>query len=237
MRFSWNEDTFRWFEDASAYTEYDKKLAHLLLPYLNGCKTVCDIGCGMALVDFELAPFINSITCVDYDVNVVQNILKRIKATDTDNIQTICSDGIGLAGNDAYDAVMAIFHGDVERIGLPYLSYAKRRLILVVHADAYGTTGPQNYRVRKCCDIGSTRTWLKSQGLKYQFQEAELEFGQPHRSLEDAIAYTKVFTKGAPDEELEAYVKEHLTETGREDFPFYTLKTRKFGIFAVEKPR
>ena len=61
----------------------------------------------------------------------------------------------------------------------------------------------------------------------------ELEFGQPHRSLEEAAAYVRTFTKKVPEEELLPWVQAHAVPTGREDFPLYTPKKRGFGIFVI----
>ena len=53
MLFNWEEQTFKWFTNASKYAGYDKGMAKLLMPYLEGCKTLCDIGCGMAFADLK----------------------------------------------------------------------------------------------------------------------------------------------------------------------------------------
>ncbi|MBR2696210.1 MAG: class I SAM-dependent methyltransferase [Parasporobacterium sp.] len=240
MLYNWNKETFTWFQEASDYTGYNRNLAELIKPYLEGCKTILDLGCGMGLVDFELAPDFEEITCVDISEEPIGYIQNRAAKLGIPNLRAVCADGgekenlKKLIPDLPKDAVLALFHGEVERIGETYLSYAAKKMILVVHGSAYGTTGPKAYRVRKCCDVDSTRAWLESHGLTYQFQEAELEFGQPHRSIEDAVAFTRVFTKNAPDEEIEEYARSHVIETGRDDFPFYTPKIRKFGLFAVD---
>ena len=233
MLFEWNEQTFRWFYEASEYTGYNREMARLLLPRLAGCDTLCDMGCGMALVDFELAPYFQTITCVDVSPEAVRNVKERSETLGVSNLQTICSDGMAAQGS--WDAVMALFHGDVETMGENYLQKARKKLILVVHGSAYGSTGPEKYRVRKCCDVDHTRAWLERNQIPYDLELAALEFGQPHRSLEDAVAYTRTFSKAAPETELQDYVRSHVKETGREDFPLYTPKQRSFGIFTIRK--
>ena len=234
MVFKWEEQTFDWFINASGYTGYDKGMANLLLPYLDGCKTLCDIGCGMAFADFEMAPYFDEITCVDISQNVIENVNKRIAEQNITNIKTICSDGLLLPDDSKWDAVISLFHGDVDLVGLRYLSYARKKIIFVVHNNEYGTTGPKKYRLRKCWDVNHTVEWLESEGLSYTFKKEELEFGQPHRNKEEAYSYFKAFTKDAPEDEMKEYVDSILVETGREDFPYYTQKTRHFGIFALD---
>ena len=204
MLFEWNEQTFRWFWDASEYTGYNREMAKLLLPHLAGCETLCDA-----------------------------NVRRRAEEAGMVNLRTICADGLAAEGR--WDGVMALFHGDVENMGENYLEKADRRLILVVHGSPYGSTGPEKYRVRKCCDVDHTRAWLERHGYPYRLELAALEFGQPHRSFADAVAYTRTFSGNAPEKELLAYVREHVVETGREDFPLYTPKQRRFGIFEIRK--
>ena len=56
MKIVWNEQSVQWFRRASDYTGYSRNLAKLLLEDLPQGGTLCDMGCGSALVDFELAP-------------------------------------------------------------------------------------------------------------------------------------------------------------------------------------
>lgn len=237
MRFEWKEQSFTWMLNASVYTGYDKELATLLLPYLKDCKTICDIGCGMAMVDFALAEHFEAITCVDLAQETIDNVQARIAQHKINNLTAVCADGKDLPAvlPQTWDAVMAIFHGKVEEVTAQYLSYADKKLILIVHGQKYGSTGPKAYRVRKCCDVDTTKEWLDANGYTYVCQEGALEFGQPHTSLEDALDYLQAYTKGAPVEELKQHLLETVQETGREDFPYYTPKTRTFGIFVIEK--
>ena len=233
MLFEWNEQTFRWFREASEYTGYDKALSKLLLKHLDSCETLCDMGCGMGFADLELAPFFQEITCVDISPAVIQNLRERVKSAAIPNVRTHCADGLEVRGE--WDAVMALFHGDVEVIGESYLKMARKRFVLVVHGSPYGSTGPEQYRVRKCCDTDHTRSWLEAHGIPYHLELGSLEFGQPHRSFEEALAYTRTYSKGAPEDELEAYVRSHVVETGQEEFPLYTPKKRSFGLFEIRK--
>ena len=233
MLFEWNEQVAQRWREASAYTGYDRNLASLLLPLLTGCGTLCDIGCGLGLVDLELAPHFREITCVDISGDALGELQKQIAEQSVKNIRTVCAEGMRASGQ--WDAVMALFHGEPEEIVPAYMEKARDRFLLVVHGSPYGTTGPKEYRIRKCCDTESTAAWLDANGYCYTLQTGELEFGQPHRSFEDAVDYTRTFSRDAPEEEIARHVRETVTETGRDDFPLYTPKKRSFGIFLLRK--
>lgn len=230
MFFQWNARTFGWMLEASAYTGYHCDLARLLLKYIPG-GTLCDIGCGMGLVDFELAGHLHEITCVDISPAAVDFINGRAQALGVENISALCVDGSELAGQ--WDTVMALFHGTVETVCEKYLRLARDRLILVTHGSGEGSTGPEGYRVRKCCDVAGTAAWLDGNGYRYRLEEETLEFGQPHRNFEEAVDFARTFSRNAPEDALLEYVRSSVVETGREDFPLYTPKKRSFGIFVI----
>ena len=233
MIFDWNSDVIRWYTDADEYTGFSGKLAALLRPKLAGCRTLCDIGCGLGLTDFALAPFFDSVTCADISPEAIAYIRDRCAAEGITSIRPVCADGPSLQGS--WDAVTAMFHGQIEVIVPNYLKKARDRLVLVVHGSASGTTGPEGYRVRKCCSMDAASAWLDAHGYRYSCEYAELEFGQPHRSLEEAVAYTRTNTVGTPEDLLRKHVERTVLPTGDERFPLYTPKTKRFGIYVIRK--
>lgn len=233
MFFEWNEQILQWLLDASDYTGYNRKLAAMLRRYITPGGTLCDMGCGMALVDFELAPMVRELTCVDISPFAISFVEAEARRRGLDSLHALCCDGQQADGE--WDTVMALFHGTVELICEGYLRRAKKQFILVTHGAPEGQTGPEGYRVRKCDDVKSTAAWLESKGLRYELERGSLEFGQPHRSFADALEYTRAFSRKAPEELLEAHVRSKITQTGRADFPLYTPKTRDFGIFVIRR--
>lgn len=55
MNFDWNPRTIQWYEDANSYSGFFKKVAQRIAPKLQGYFTLCDIGCGLGLLDLELS--------------------------------------------------------------------------------------------------------------------------------------------------------------------------------------
>ena len=46
MHIKWNDQSRKWFENASEYTGYNKLLAEKLKKYIPCGGSLCDIGCG-----------------------------------------------------------------------------------------------------------------------------------------------------------------------------------------------
>ena len=87
----------------------------------------------------------------------------------------------------------------------------------------------------ECANATEASAWLDAGGWLYERQDAVLEFGQPHRSMEEAIESSAAFRREIPLEELRKRVMSSIQPTGQEDFPFYTPKPRSFAIFAIKR--
>ena len=231
MHFEWNEKIKAWFVDASEYTGYEKKLADTIFPHIKNCETLCDMGCGMALTDFALADRLKEITCVDLSEGAVNYVNQRAKESGVDNIHAFVSDGISWEGT--YDAVMSLYSAPVEAVCDNYFSKALKKLIIVTHDTASIKNVP--YAVKKCSNVEDTSDWLEHNGYNFELERHCLDFSQPHRSFEEAVDYTRTFTHGAPEEEIEEITRSRIVETGDPVFPYRTPKTRHFGLFVISK--
>ena len=232
MKIVWNEQSFNWFSRASEYTGYNRALADILLKHLPQGGTLCDMGCGAALIDFELAPFFSEITCVDISKEVIRFVNEQIRQRNIHNIFALCSDGGTLDGS--WDSVMALFHGGTDAIDC-YLKKARKVLVLATHGTKRGNIGPEKHKASKCCDIDSMCQYLENRNIHYTMQEAAIEYGQPLTGLDDARAFVRAYTTPMDDAELEAYLASNLQKTGREDYPYYLPNERRFGIFVIRR--
>lgn len=232
MRIVWNEQSTRWFHDASRYTGYNRELKKLLLPLIPGRGTLCDIGCGAGLIDLELAPQFGRITCVDISPAALESLQADIQELGIPNIDVLCADGEALTGQ--WDTVIALFHGGRDACG-KYLRLAREQLILVTHSSLRGSFGPEANQVRRCFDVASTEAWLKEAGVCYHLTEHSLEYGQPFRDRQDAFAFLRAYTAGMTEDALERHLDRVLTSTGDPEFPFYLPKKKEFGIFLIRR--
>lgn len=229
---TWNEQSDRWFRNASEYTGYNRELSGLLLEYLPEGGTLCDMGCGNAMVDLELAPHFEEVTCVDISAEAVSAAAEEAARRGISNLKTVNADGRTLGG--AWDCVTALFHGGAEAFDW-YYEKAKDTLLIVTHKNKVGEFGPENRRIVKCSDVAGTAEYLDGRGIRYTLREAELEYGQPLEDMEDARRFVLAYTLPMEPEELTEYLRENLRETGREDFPYYLPKKKKFGLFVIRR--
>lgn len=228
----WNEESNRWLRDASEYTGYNRELSQMLLEYLPTGGTLCDMGCGNGLVDFELAPYFREITCVDISAGAVNAVSERAAELGVKNLTAVRANGETFEG--AWDCVTALFHGGPETFDR-YFGKTRDTLLIAVHASRVGDLGPEKYRVRRCSDVTDMKEYLNEKHVRYLLKETALEYGQPLKSLEEAERFVRTYTLPPEAEELREYLKQNLQETGRKDFPYYLPKKRRFGLFVIRK--
>lgn len=232
MRIQWNDQCVRWFHTASEYTQYNEKLAKILLEKIPEQSTVCDIGCGCGLVDLELAEYMKEITCVDTADVAIDGLKKDVAEAGIENITAICQDGETLSGT--WDTVLTLFHGGEKNME-KYWSYAREQLIMGIYVEEKGSFGPKNRKKRKRFHAQDACKALDELGMTYTVSYHSLEYGQPLESFQDAKEFLRSYCQPMGEEELEAYLQGHLQMTGREDFPYYLPKKKKFALFVIRR--
>lgn len=232
MKIVWNDQTVRWFQHASEFTGYHRKLSEMILEQIPNGGTLCDVGCGAGLIDFELSPYFKEITCVDISQEAVNAVKKEAKSRDISNISSLCIDGQEL--EEQWDVVMALFHGG-PRVLERYFHLAKDVFVLATHGTLVGNFGPQSHKVRKCFDVAGTKEILDAKGIKYKLLELSLEYGQPLCDLQEAEAFVETYTMPMEKSEMDAYLKEHLQHTEDNRFPYYLPNEKRIGLFIIRR--
>lgn len=230
MRLIWGEETIRWFIDAGAYTGFHKALAKLILPHLEPGDTLCDAGCGVGRLDLELAPFVTSITAVDVSENAIDILRRDAETLGIGNLRTENCDAETLEGT--FDVVLLSFFGQTDMKG--FLKLCRRRLIRIADAGYSSGLYPARHRehVKETVPVVAAR--LEAAGVGFRLETAELEFGQPLRSMRDAEAYVLNNASKAGTGEVSMFLEANLERTGRDDFPFYLPSKKEVGIFIID---
>ncbi len=233
MMIKWNEKSFGWFRRASEYTGYNKKLAEILYQHIEKFGTLCDLGCGMAQTDIELAEKIGHVTCIDLDQGAVDYVRERAEALNISNLEVKCLDARTAAG--LWDTVMSIYHGEAEDFVKNFLPLASDRFIAVVHGKPKGSLGPKQCREKKNNYAEMTADTLNELGVRYYREEYRLEFGQPFLDMEEAIDFVKTYSLNPTDVEIDEYLKETLIKSGDDKYPLYLPNEKHFAVFVIRR--
>ena len=232
MLIKWNERTQRWFHDASEHTGFHRRLAEIMRPYIKLGGTMCDLGCGMGLIDFELCDSVEMIDCIDREPEAIRLLSADIEARGVQNMRAILADATMLS--DVWDTAIMTFHGTGEDILTHYLKLSRGNVVAVVHAEEIGNFGPRAYKTEKTNTVRTVTELIEARGLDYMLIQETIEYGQPLWDYEDARAFVSAYSRSAPEGAVEEFLHGNLVETRDRAYPFYLPREKPVGIFVLK---
>jgi len=251
-----NSKKITMFRQASEFTAFHKKLGVLIGHWLDSEWSVLDLGCGLGLIDFEIAPHVKSITAVDYDETVIKECKAQIEREldaghgYAEKIEPICADAKDISGE--WDIVLMSFFGADFNDMKKYFNHAAKRVIVIVHERASsGIFGPAIFKSKRRT-AAELDAFLKKESYVHTKTIAEMQFGQPFKTIDDVgdflerledadkgrIILPELMHEGEPDidfdvEKIALNAEERIIMTGRYDFPYYLPCNVSVGLFCV----
>lgn len=232
MQIEWNAKTVEWFWRASAYTGFHKKLAEILSERIDPTQSICDLGCGAGLIDFELRQQVKHITCIDKNPDVIRILQSQIRNQKIENMQARCADIYHLDGQ--WDIALMVFVGGcVDHIG-EYLRLCRDKLILVNRGGC--VNNPSVSRLaREHHSLVPITNQIFEAGIQCRMQDFTLEYGQPFSSKKEAFEYVDFYHKNSKNESVFTYLEHNLVKTKDKEYPFYLPSQKHFGVFEIKK--
>lgn len=234
MTYEWNADTVRFLRDASEFSPgYYETLADAVAPYLPADATVLDAGCGLGYLSLALAGHAASVTAADVSPRALSVLEANRASRGSANIVTVCKDVFSWRPARPFDAAVFCYCGTAEEIlsctdTLCCGPVAVIKRNYTAHRFSVGTI--QSGRE----DFSRARELLAQRGVPFDAFTLETEFGQPFRSLSDARRFFVLFAQDADKSVFtDGFLKERLTETGREDFPLYLPSKKDIGVLVL----
>jgi hypothetical protein len=242
-------DKYKLFRQASEFTGFHKKLGVLIEPYLNEQWTMADIGCGMALLDFQLMGNVKSITAIDVDKGALAEVESRIDEElaanhgDAEKIETLMKDANELTG-ERWDVVLMSFFANSPEMAGKMLSLADNRGILIMHGHERGGIFDPICGDMPKMAVKEMEDYLVSNGYGYRKNILDVQFGQPFRTIDEIHEFIDYKASegraaeglaagaeggadgglgaGSFDVDRLAYsVEERIIKTKRYDYPYY----------------
>ncbi|MFA9463926.1 MAG: class I SAM-dependent methyltransferase [Velocimicrobium sp.] len=229
MNFDWNKDTIRWYQEANQYTGFFHHLADIIAPKLEGITSLCDIGCGLGLVDLELSKSIEHITCIDIHPRAIEALQLKIREQNITNIEPLHMDARDITQN--FDAILISFFG--SRSVEEFLPICKK-LIAVVANKSERELFPEKYRSFHKNNTENVERYLKAQMIPYTTRLVCFEFGQPFSSFAEAKRFVRSLSKQITGEELDLFLSTQLVETGEERTPFFLPHQKTVTVFEIQ---
>ena len=226
MVFSWTPEQIRFFLDASAKSDYDRLLAARIREAAPEAETICDAGCGLGGLSLALSARFSSVTAIDCSERAITCLREQIAAQGVPNITPMQADLMTYAPPKPFDAMVFCYFGQTEEI-VKIASRCCRGTVLLVkrNYDSHRFTLQKEKHTRDTAD--SAAEVLRERGIRFRREDLETEFGQPFRSLSDAVRFFALYDGGAVTEKA---VRERLQETGDAAFPFYFPQKKQVSL-------
>ena len=232
--FVWDDERVRFMEDAAAWGDFHDRLAALLAPFLPAGGHICDAGCGTGHLSLALSPYVRQVTAVDVSDAALSALAENCRRQGVENITIRCGDIHRLPPQRPYDAMVFCFFGHMEEILSLAAAQCSGTVLAIMRNDGCHRFSVSRPAIRHG---GYPRgaAQLAQLGIPFTKQEWELPMGQPFRSLEDARRFLELYRRPGDDEAVtDVFLRDRLTATGREDFPFYLPQSRRFGLLRWE---
>ena len=228
MEEKWTVERISNYKRASEYTAFHKKLSVFAEPYLDELWTLADIGCGLGLINFFLAPAVKSIDCIDRDEVVINELnmqLDEVFYTNravAEKITPIKSD-ISELGDMEWDAVMMSFFGASEKILKEVLPRARKRAILLMTGRVQPGGIDLLNPLPSDLSYVEVEDYLNSAGYAFKRSTMDLQFGHPFKQIEEIQEFLLSYDNGDSKEfeRMAASAEERIIKTNRFDYPYY----------------
>lgn len=221
--------------DAAGETDFYRRLAAELLPYLTPEDAVCDAGCGLGHLSLALSPYVRTVTAVEREQRALAVLERELALRHIENVHPCCEDVFTHRPEKPYDAMVFCFFGSMDEI-LSVAAARCRGTVIAVKRDQTDhrfTVTKQPLGGTHVVDAACRR--LSELGIPYELKRTAFRFDQPFRSWEDARRFFEVYRR-RDDASLitDALLRERLEETGDSEFPWRLPSLRPAGILVFD---
>lgn len=231
--FIWNDEMIRFMEDAAGYGDYHKRLAKMVHGYIPEAERICDAGCGLGFLSLELSQYYSDITAVDLSPKAISVLEKNIEERGIGNIRPFSGDIHQMIPQKPYDSMVFCFFGQLEEILKIARQQCKDSVIIVKrrakqHAFAMGKI-PGHWETS---DFAAE--YLKHHQIPYEEEVCGLEYGQPFKSLEDAVRFFELYQREKIQGPITGEtVAEKLVKDPKGRFAYYLPFMKPFTIMKI----
>ena len=151
------------------------------------------------------------------------------------NLEILQSDSRFLDANRQWDTVILCFFGRLTENNnfAAYQALCRKRLIVVSSGSVRSGIAPSGVSRHGKERAPEITAFLRERGANFSLKQAELEFGQPLDSPEDAVQFVRHYTPECSIEQARAHGKAHLRRLS--DGRYYLPNLKKCAIFIVQK--
>jgi hypothetical protein len=234
----WEPAMIRFMQDASEQSDYFSELAKRIAPHCSPDMYVCDAGCGLGYLSFELAPYVAHIDAID-KVSAVTNTMRHLLAgRSLLNISIQTSHLADLSTDISYDLMLCCLSVSFDEAeALARAHHAKK--LIVIHKLKQGSRSTPATRCRSnlyCAgDDPRIAHMVTPGGIECCGEVFTLELGQPLRTLQDTGQFFETYRDDLnPGSSDFSALFSQLEYRDSNDWPYYFPKQRRLCMFVLD---
>ena len=261
----WTPDILRFMEDADRLSPYFRDLARLAAAQCPRGGRILDAGCGMGQLSLALAEHAGHIDAVDRSEQAISHLAEEARRTGATNVHPHCADMFSWSmgkrevhlparsGNrlskrgprrrawdldpsprqavDTYDLAVFCLSASFEDAYAAACRMGARRVLVINKIHAHNPYDPRPVVDDFAKALESNRDIdPQTRGMRIR-----LDYGQPLRSLDDAVTYFSLFrTRTYPNGVTREEVAGLLQRRDDPEFPYYLPVWRDLAVFSCE---
>lgn len=233
--FHWTDDRIRFMADAAGKTDFHRRLAAELLPYLTPEDAVCDAGCGLGHLSLALSPYVRTVTAVEREQRALAVLERELALRHIENVYPCCEDVFAHRPEKPYDVMVFCFFGSMDEILSVARSQCRGTVIAVKrdHRDHRFTVTKQP--LEESHGVAAAEARLTELNIPYELKRTAYRFDQPFRDWEEARLFFETYRR-RDDASLitDGFLREKLEPTGDAAFPWHIPVVRRAGIFVFQ---
>lgn len=227
--FIWTDEMIKFYRRAVCNSDYNKKMAELIVDAIGTDREYWDLGCGMSHLSLYIAKYAKKISCVDVEEKVLTYLKEKAEEHNIDNLTVHNMDYREyIYENDGKGDCIIVSHFlNMKENLIPLLNSCNTLIIIKNNRGTRKWLKPHKKQTAQ-----DVEKMIKKMGLNYKKVDYVGDFGQPLKSLDEAILYYKTYTGKVLSR---GEIKRKLKLTGDKTYPYKMPKEKDIGIIIVEK--
>lgn len=230
----YTEDMIRFMCDASEYGTYHRDLAAKISAYISPGAFVCDAGCGLGYLSLALSPCCEAVNAVDISPKALAVLKRSIIRYGLFNIHVTEGDIASCPPVRPYDVMIFCFFGETREALRIAKAQCRGKVVLIkrdwaAHRFSLTEKPIGRHTLKQTC---AELDLLK---IPYSCEIIEAEFGQPFRTLDDAVNFFGIYSEDdGTDHITEENVLRRLVEQPSKEYPYYLPSLKRMGMVVID---